>query len=81
MVEGPWFCESFSGGWSVREVSSTATAATWRHTFSVRPAWLAPVGDPIARRLLGRDIRGRIAAFAGACADPASSAPSAPPVR
>ena len=70
MVEGPWFFESFSGGWSFRPLDASTTAATWRYTFSVRPPWLAPVADPIGRWLLGRDIRRRIAAFARACADP-----------
>jgi hypothetical protein len=73
MVEGPWFFESFGGGW--RFVPSTrdgvsGTTATWKYTYSVRPAWLRPLAEPIGQWLLGREIRARIAAFARACADP-----------
>jgi hypothetical protein len=32
--------------------------------------WLAPIADRVGVRLLGRDIRRRIDAFAMACADP-----------
>ncbi|SFT72246.1 hypothetical protein SAMN05660657_02623 [Geodermatophilus amargosae] len=43
----------------------------WRYVFRCRPAWLAPVAERIGTRLLGRDIRRRIAGFARGCADPA----------
>lgn len=72
MVEGPWFFESFGGGWSFAPADDTATStkATWRYTFTVRPSWLARVADPIGVRLLRKDIEARIAAFARACEDP-----------
>ena len=70
MVEGPWFFESFSGGWAFTPIDADRTRATWRYTFTVRPSWLAPVADRIGRWLLGRDIGRRIEAFARACADP-----------
>ncbi|MFN3218570.1 MAG: SRPBCC family protein [Acidimicrobiales bacterium] len=69
MVEGPWFFESFGGGWSFAAVDG-GTKATWRYTFTVRPSWLARVADPIGIRLLRKDIEARIAAFARACEDP-----------
>jgi hypothetical protein len=69
MVEGPWFFESFGGGWSFRE-DGTGTLAVWRYTFSIRPRWLAPVADPLGRWLLGRDIRRRIVGYARGCSDP-----------
>lgn len=72
MVEGPWFFESFGGGWSFApaDASARSTKATWRYTFTVRPSWLARVADPIGVRLLRTDIEARIAAFARACEDP-----------
>lgn len=73
MVRGPWFFASFGGGW--RFVPETrdgvdGTRAVWKYTYSVRPAWLRPVAEPIGQWLLGREIRARIAAFGRACVDP-----------
>lgn len=74
MVEGPRFLHSFGGGWTFVAIDDVTTDAVWRYTFTVRPAWLARVADPIGRWLLGRDIEARISAFATACADPATVA-------
>lgn len=73
MISGPWFFASFGGGW--RFVPETRDGidgcrATWKYTFSTRPAWLRPVADRIGRWLLGREIRARIAAWARGCEDP-----------
>jgi hypothetical protein len=73
MVSGPWFFDSFGGGW--RFVPETregvaGTRAVWKYTYSVRPSWLRWVAEPIGQWLLGREIRARIAAFARACEDP-----------
>jgi hypothetical protein len=57
-------------GWTFTPAEGGTTDATWRYTFTVRPAWLAPIADRIGIALLGRDIRRRLAAFARACADP-----------
>ncbi len=70
MVEGPWFFASFGGGWSFAMAEDGGTNATWRYTFAVKPAWLAPIADLIGSRLLQRDIDARIAAFAKGCTDP-----------
>ncbi len=69
MVEGPWFFETFGGGWTFHD-DPGGTKAVWRYTFSVRPRWLAPIGDRIGSRLLQRDIERRIDGFANGCADP-----------
>lgn len=77
MVEGPWFFDRFGGGWRFTSETRTldgepiaGTRAVWKYTYSVRPAWLRPVAEPIGQRLLGREIRARIAAYALACTDP-----------
>jgi hypothetical protein len=75
MVRGPWFFATFAGGWTFTEAgdgndAGGRTEAVWRYTFTVRPKWLAPIADRVGVRLLGRDIRRRIDAFAMACADP-----------
>jgi ribosome-associated toxin RatA of RatAB toxin-antitoxin module len=94
MVKGPWFFKSFSGGWTFTNADRGRTVATWRYNFACRPRWLRPIAHRIGRRVLGRDIRRRLDAFARACADPAivsaldeadpdptSSAPAAEPVE
>ena len=70
MLSGPWFFETFSGGWNFVPVEGGGTETTWRYNFTIRPRWLSPVADRIGLWLLGRDIRRRLAAFARACEDP-----------
>lgn len=73
MVTGPWFFAAFGGGWRFVPASRDGrdgTRAVWKYTYAVRPAWLRPVAEPIGQWLLGREIRARIAAYAGACEDP-----------
>lgn len=72
MVEGPWFFETFGGGWRFTPESRDGvpgTRAAWKYTYSIRPSWLRPVAEPIGQWLLGREIRARIDAFARACDD------------
>lgn len=69
MIQGPWFFEKFGGGWLFVARIDGSTEATWRYTFSIKPRWLAPIGDRIGRLVLGRDIERRIAGFAKGCAD------------
>lgn len=47
MVDGPWFFAAFGGGWSFKETDDGRTEATWRYTSTIRPSWLAPIGDRI----------------------------------
>jgi hypothetical protein len=73
MVEGPWFFATFGGGWRFSAETYGAvsgTKAVWKYTYTIRPRWLRPVAEPIGQRLLGREIRARIDAFAQACGDP-----------
>lgn len=73
MVEGPWFFQTFGGGWrftSEQRGAVMGTRAVWKYTYAVQPAWLRPLAEPIGQWLLGREIRRRIASFARGCADP-----------
>lgn len=70
MVDGPWFFATFGGGWSFAPMPTGGTEATWRYSFTVRPAFVAPIADRIGTWLLRRDIERRIAGFARACEDP-----------
>lgn len=69
MVAGPWFFEQFGGGWRFVP-EGDGCRAVWKYSYTVRPAWLRPVAEPIGQWLLGREIRRRIAAFAAGCEDP-----------
>lgn len=69
MVDGPWFFDSFGGGWRFTAAEG-GTEATWKYTFSTRPRWLRPLADRLGTWLLQREIEARINAFAKACADP-----------
>lgn len=73
MVEGPWFFDTFGGGWRFvpEERDGVAgTLAVWKYTYSIRSAWLRLPAETIGQWLLGREIRARIAAFGRACRDP-----------
>ena len=72
MVTGPWFFESFGGGWRFvpeEREGVAGTSAVWKYTYAITPSWLRPLAEPIGQWLLGREIRARIAAFARACVD------------
>ena len=69
MVDGPWFFDRFGGGWRF-QAHPKGTHAVWKYTYSVRPAWLRRIAEPIGQWLLGREIRRRIEAFGAACRDP-----------
>ncbi len=70
MVDGPWFFASFAGGWRFAPEPDGRCRATWRYSFTCRPAWLAPLAERIGAVVLRRDIDRRIAGFARGCADP-----------
>lgn len=70
MVEGPPFFSSFGGGWAFRELDPNRTLATWRYTFTVKPAALSMIADPIGKWLLGQDIEKRLAGFLKGCSNP-----------
>lgn len=70
MRQGPWFFETFGGGWRFDALPDGGTRAVWKYTFTCRPRLLRPAAERIGRWLMGRDIQHRIEAFARACADP-----------
>lgn len=73
MVRGPWFFQTFGGGWRFRPETRDGvegTLATWKYTYAIRPSWLRPIAEPIGQWLLGREIRSRIAGWARGCEDP-----------
>lgn len=72
METGPWFFAKLGGGWRFTPApDGRGTLAVWKYNFSCRPAWLAPLAEWIGMRVLGYEIRRRIAGFARGCSDPA----------
>lgn len=69
MESGPWFFTKLGGGWRFTAVPE-GTAVVWKYNFSCRPAWLAPMAEWIGTRVLGFEIRRRLAGFVRGCADP-----------
>lgn len=70
MESGPWFFAKLGGGWRFTAVPE-GTLAVWKYNFSCRPAWLAPLAEWIGIRVLGFEIRRRLAGFVRGCSDPA----------
>ena len=70
MVSGPPFFSAFGGGWAFRAIDDNSCEVIWRYTFTIKPAWLSKIADPIGKWVLGKDIRKRIDGFAAGCADP-----------
>ncbi|MDP3949374.1 SRPBCC family protein [Microbacterium sp.] len=71
MDSGPWFFEKLGGGWRFTpSEDGMGTHAVWKYNFSCRPAWLAPIAEWVGVRVLGFEIRRRIAGFADGCQDP-----------
>lgn len=69
MERGPWFFTKLGGGWRFTEAPE-GTLAVWKYNFSCRPAWLAPIAEWIGVRVLGFEIRRRLAGFVRGCSDP-----------
>jgi len=66
MERGPWFFEKLGGGWRFTAVPE-GTLAVWKYNFSSR---LAPIAEWIGVRVLGFEIRRRLAGFVRGCSDP-----------
>lgn len=60
MVRPSTFFREFAGSWRFRPLADDRTAATFRYTFRARPRALAWLIEPIARRVLLRDVRARL---------------------
>ncbi|MCS3441816.1 SRPBCC family protein [Microbacterium phyllosphaerae] len=68
METGPWFFTKLGGGWRFTEVPD-GTLAVWKYNFSCRPTWIAPIAEWIGVRVLGFEIRRRLAGFVRGCSD------------
>lgn len=70
MESGPWFFQKLGSGWRFTAVPE-GTLAVWKYNFSCGPAWLAPIAEWVGVRVLGHEIRRRLAGFVRGCSDPA----------
>ena len=54
MVSGPWFFRTFAGAWRFVETSADSTLVSFNYSFTVRPAFMRWLFQPILRRSLER---------------------------
>jgi hypothetical protein len=60
MVSGPWFFRTFAGAWRFVQVTPDSTTVLFNYNFTVRPAFLRWLLEPILRRSLERHVRRRL---------------------
>jgi ribosome-associated toxin RatA of RatAB toxin-antitoxin module len=60
MTEGPRVFEKFSGAWNFEAIDAARTRVVFRYNFTTRPAWLRVVMEPIAAKVLQRDMDARL---------------------
>lgn len=61
MVSGPWFFRTFAGAWRFVEESPGNTIVSFNYNFTVRPAFLRWLLEPLLHRSLERHVEARIA--------------------
>jgi ribosome-associated toxin RatA of RatAB toxin-antitoxin module len=61
MVSGPWFFRTFAGAWRFVQVTADSTTVLFNYNFTVRPAFLRWLLEPILRRSLERHVKRRLA--------------------
>lgn len=61
MVDGPAIFRQFSGAWLFKALAPTSTRVTFRYNFACRPRALAWAIEPVAARVLRRDMAARLA--------------------
>ena len=60
MLEGPPMFSKFAGTWLFEALGPKCTEVTFQYHYVLWPRWLSPVGEPIASRILKRDMRKRL---------------------
>ena len=70
MIEGPLIFRLFSGAWQFKRIDEATTAVVFKYHFTCRPTWLHWIVHPVARWVLGREIRRRLSAFRKAAETP-----------
>jgi ribosome-associated toxin RatA of RatAB toxin-antitoxin module len=61
MVDGPRVFAKFSGAWLFEAIDERRTRVTFRYNFTCRPRALAWALEPVAARVLRRDMQARLA--------------------
>lgn len=60
MVAGPAIFRQFSGAWLFKTIAAGRTRVTFRYNFVCRPRLLAWASEPVAARVLKRDMEARL---------------------
>lgn len=60
MTRGPWFFNSFAGAWRFKAIGAQLTRVTFRYSFTVQPAALSFLIEPLVRRIFQHDIIKRL---------------------
>jgi hypothetical protein len=63
MTRGPRILERFAGAWRFQEVGPGITRVSFQYALAARPVWLRFALDPLLTAILGREMRGRLAAL------------------
>lgn len=66
MTRGPRLLKTFGGTWEFEPVDRTKTRVTFRYFLDVRPGWISPVLEPLARRWFSWETKRRVRALADA---------------
>lgn len=63
MTRGPAVFRQFAGAWNFRAIADGRTQVVFKYNYALRPAWLAPVLEPVVTRVLQHDMDARLAAL------------------
>jgi len=64
MTRGPRLLRRFGGTWEYEPVAGAKTRVTFRYFLDVRPSWLEPMLEPLARGWFAWETRRRVAGLA-----------------
>ena len=64
MTRGPRLLRRFGGTWEYDSLGEARTRVTFRYFLDVRPSWLEPVLEPLARGWFAWETRRRVAGLA-----------------
>ena len=66
MTRGPGLLKTFGGTWEFEPADESKTRVTFRYFLDVRPGWLSPVLEPLARGWFSWETKRRVHALADA---------------
>lgn len=67
MIDGPWFLAKFAGSWVFEASAASRTAARFRYSMFVRPAFARWIIEPLAIRYFAVVVERRLAGLKAYC--------------